>query len=73
MTGVILLALLWLYLPFLKTLFAEWGTNDDYSHGYFIPFLSVYFIYAIRDQLKNIKIEHILQVLQFDYLFLYQN
>ena len=57
MTGVILLALLWLYLPFLKTLFAEWGTNDDYSHGYFIPFLSVYFIYAIRDQLKNIKIE----------------
>jgi exosortase len=56
MTGVILLALLWLYLPFLKTLVADWGTNDDYSHGYFIPFLSVYFIYAIRDKLKKIII-----------------
>ena len=56
MTGVILLALLWLYFPFLKTLFLEWGTNDDYSHGYFIPFLSVYFIYAIRDKLKKIPL-----------------
>lgn len=57
LTGVILFALLWLYLPFLKTLVADWGTNDDYSHGYFIPFLSAYFIYTLRDELKKIAVK----------------
>ena len=57
MAGVILSALLCLYLPFLKTLIAEWGTNDDYSHGYFIPFLSAYFIYSIRDELREISVQ----------------
>ncbi|MDR3542766.1 MAG: exosortase [Desulfocapsaceae bacterium] len=56
-TGTVLLALLLLYLPFLKTLVIEWGINDDYSHGYFIPFLSLYFIYRIRDKLKDITIK----------------
>ena len=57
MTGVILSALLCLYLPFLKTLIADWGTNDDYSHGYFIPFLSAYFIYCLRDDLREISVK----------------
>jgi exosortase len=57
MAGVILTALLWLYLPFLKTLVADWGTNDDYSHGYFIPFLSAYFIYTLRDELRKIVVK----------------
>lgn len=52
--GAVLAAVLWLYLPFLKTLVAAWETNDDYSHGYFIPFLAIYFIYCQRDALKNI-------------------
>lgn len=52
-TGVVLIALLWLYLPFLEKLVAEWGTNDDYSHGWFIPFLTIYFIYSIRHKLKD--------------------
>ena len=56
-TGTVLLALLLLYLPFLKTLVIEWGINDDYSHGYFIPFLSLYFIYRICDKLKDITIK----------------
>ena len=57
MTGVILSALFCLYLPFLTKLVAEWGTNDDYSHGYFIPFLSAYFIYSIRDELRQIAVK----------------
>jgi exosortase len=57
LTGVILTALLWLYLPFLKTLVSDWGTNDDYSHGYFIPFLSAYLIYSLRDDLKEIVVK----------------
>lgn len=55
--GIVLTALLWLYLPFLKTLLANWGTNDDYSHGYFIPFLTLYFIYSLRDELREIAVQ----------------
>lgn len=55
--GVFLLgSLLILYLPFLQKLVADWGTNDDYSHGYFIPVLTIYFIYAIRAELREIAI-----------------
>jgi exosortase len=57
LTGIILFALLWLYLPFLKSLILDWGTNDDYSHGYFIPFLSAYFIYTLRDELRKIAVK----------------
>jgi len=56
-TGIVLIALTWLYFPFLKKLVSDWGTNDDYSHGYFIPFITVYFIYSIRDQLSKIDIK----------------
>jgi exosortase len=52
--GLVGLALFALYFPFVTTLAADWGRNDDYSHGYFIPVLSCYFIYAIRDKLYNI-------------------
>ena len=55
-TSVILCALLWLYLPFLISLVSNWNTNDDYSHGYFIPFLAAYFIYSLRHSLTMIDI-----------------
>lgn len=54
--SVVLAALLFLYFPFLQTLVADWGTNDDYSHGYFIPALTIYFIYTRRDQLRRTPI-----------------
>ncbi len=53
--GFLLLgALLALYLPFLQKLVSEWGTNDDYSHGYFIPVLTIYFIYSMRTELRQL-------------------
>ena len=52
----LLVALAALYWPFLQSLVADWDTNDDYSHGYFIPFLTIYFIYHIRDELKQLEI-----------------
>lgn len=56
--GVIILgALLALYLPFLQTLVSDWNTNEDYSHGYFIPFLTLFFVYSIRHQLRQTVIE----------------
>lgn len=57
MTGAVLLAMFWLYLPFLKTLFADWGGDDDYSHGYFIPLLTGYFIYSLRDELRKLTVK----------------
>ena len=53
--GIVLsAALVALYLPFLTKLVTEWGTNDDYSHGYFIPVLTIYFIYSMRAELRNL-------------------
>ncbi|MDK9705911.1 MAG: exosortase/archaeosortase family protein [Desulforhopalus sp.] len=54
---IILAALLALYFPFLKKLAVDWGTNDDYSHGYFIPVLTGYFIYTLRDELRRLVIK----------------
>ena len=54
---VVLGALTILYLPYLQTLVAAWGTNDDYSHGYFIPLISMYMIWSVRDQLASAKIK----------------
>ncbi len=45
-----------LYWPFLQNLVSDWSTNDDYSHGYFIPLITIFFIYHFRDELKKIEI-----------------
>jgi len=54
--AAIFAALMLLYYPFLKKLVIDWGNNDDYSHGYFIPLITLYMIYSIRDKLKNLPI-----------------
>lgn len=54
--SVVLAGALLLYFPFLTKLVADWGTNEDYSHGYFIPFLSAYFIYSMHKQLTELEI-----------------
>ena len=53
---VVLAALITLYLPYLQTLVAAWSSNDDYSHGYFIPLISIYMIWSVRDQLTRATI-----------------
>lgn len=55
--GAVLAGVLVLYFPFLKTLVADWGVNEDYSHGYFIPFLSAYFIYTMREELSELQVQ----------------
>ncbi len=50
---LVLVALMALYFPFLQTLVADWNSNDDYSHGYFIPFIVIYMIFSIRDKLAE--------------------
>lgn len=57
LAGTVFAALILLYLPFLKKLVLDWGVNEDYSHGYFIPFLCVYFIYSMRRDLEQLSIK----------------
>ena len=54
--GLMLFSMGLLYFPVLQKLFQDWGTNDNYSHGYFIPVLSLYIIYTLKDDLKRLPI-----------------
>ncbi len=50
---VAIAALIVLYLPFFKTLVVAWEYNENYSHGYFIPFISLYMVYTLRFRLQK--------------------
>jgi len=51
--GTVLLGIFLLYFPYLQRLFADWGTDDNYSHGYFIPAITLYMIYSLRKELAQ--------------------
>ncbi len=53
---IILFSLVALYYPVLNHLAKQWSTNDNYSHGFFIPLISGYMIYTMQKQLRNIPL-----------------
>lgn len=55
--GVVLVVFLALYYPFLSTLVRDWDTNDNYSQGYFIPFVAGFMVWWIRDDLAKIELK----------------
>ena len=55
--SLVLLSLLALYLPILQDLVPEWLNNDNYSHGFFIPLISVYMIWSMREELRKLPLE----------------
>ena len=55
--GIMLAGLIFLYFPILQELALDWDTNDNYSHGYFIPILSIYLIYTYKDELKKLPLQ----------------
>ncbi len=55
-TIILLIAFSVLYFPFIQTMIKDWGENDNYSHGYLIPFIFGFMIYLLRDELSKIKI-----------------
>lgn len=44
-----------LYFPTFKALLQMWWGSDDYSHGFFVPFISLYLVWIKRDQLRQIS------------------
>jgi exosortase len=55
--GLLLAAFLALYLPFIQTLVRDWDTNQNYSQGYFIPFVAGFMIWWIRADLARIRLK----------------
>jgi len=44
------------FVPF-SSLYNTWMTNDDYSYGLLIPFISAYFLWEKKQSLQNIEIK----------------
>ena len=55
--GVTLLAAVAVYSPILQGLVTNWYENQDYSHGFLIVPLSLYFIWERREQLARMRVE----------------
>lgn len=53
--GVSLLALGGLYFKTLASLVYDWNHMPDFSHGYFIPVICLYFIWERREELDRLK------------------
>jgi len=51
--GVVLIvgALAWLYADVLIALVRQWGTDDNYSHGFLVPLFAAYFVWERRRSL----------------------
>lgn len=50
---ILIIGFLWIYSPILTNLFSELATNEDYSFGLLIPFVSGYIVYLKWPQLHS--------------------
>ncbi len=55
--SLIILAFLYLYVPVLGKLAETWWLRDDYSHGFLVPFISLYLIWYQRERLKPLQLQ----------------
>jgi exosortase len=46
---------LWLYWPTLVRLVQQWGSDQNFSHGYFVPLFSGFVIWQQRERLTGIR------------------
>ena len=55
--GIFAVILFFSYYTVLVSLIRAWSGRDDYSHGFLIPFISLYFVWYKRKGLRQIPIE----------------
>lgn len=55
--GILVAVFIFAYFETILSFFRTWSGRDDYSHGFLIPFISLYFVWHKRDELRNIPIE----------------
>ena len=53
---VVLSAFVGLYFHVILEMATVWRTNDNYSHGFFIPIISIYMIYGIRHMIRRVPV-----------------
>jgi exosortase len=49
--------LLWLYLPTLSHLVAQWWNDPNFSHGFFVPTFSAFVLWQERPRLASVKVQ----------------
>lgn len=54
---LVLLGVTVLYYPIFVGLVHDWRAIDDYSHGFFIPIISCYLIYGMKNELKAMEVK----------------
>lgn len=57
------------WIPF-SSLYETWTTNDDYSYGILIPFISLYFFWDKREYFKGIEIKSNWFIIPLLFLFI---
>jgi len=55
--GFLVVAFMFAYFDTLVSLVKTWSSRNDYSHGFIVPFASLYFVYAMRDKIRTVSIE----------------
>ncbi len=55
--GLLLIALIWSYWPTLVELVAAWESEPDYSHGYFVVPIAIWFLWIRRDRFPHGAVE----------------
>ena len=55
--GLLIAAFVFAYFDTLVSLVKAWAGRNDYSHGFIVPFASLYFFYALRGRLQRIDIK----------------
>ena len=54
--AILLAGFLCVYYPTLISLIRAWSFSDDYSHGFFIIPISIYLLWAKRDELREVPV-----------------
>lgn len=55
--GTIIILFVLIYGKVISKLIETWTVRNDYSHGFLVPFISFYFIWAEKDRLANIEVK----------------
>jgi hypothetical protein len=55
--GILTLVFLILYSPTFSMFWYDWSNDDNYSHGFLVPFIVGYLVWTKRDRLRKLSPE----------------
>jgi len=54
---LLIVSFAWLFMPVITDMVAEWTRNPNNSHGFLIPFISAYFLWQLKDRIKQAEVK----------------